>query len=73
MNYMLIISFMGVALAFFFAGYLIGAASRTPLAFDVKAYIEKNLPDKWAAYKKGVHEGYEQGLRDGQEMPDEPA
>lgn len=29
-------------------------------------YIQSTLPTEWAAYEKGVHEGYEQGLRDGQ-------
>lgn len=40
---------------------------------QIQDYISKHLPDRWAAYKQGVHEGYEQGLRDGQEMPGESA
>lgn len=65
-----IIALIGTALGFLAVGWILGAASRTPLkAMNVEKYIQKNLPDRWAAYKKGVHEGYEQGLRDGQEMP----
>jgi hypothetical protein len=37
---------------------------------NVKYYLEHTLPNEWTAYKKGVDEGYEQGLRDGQEPPE---
>lgn len=33
----------------------------------IEKYIRNQWPDEWAAYKKGVSEGYAQGLRDGQE------
>jgi preprotein translocase subunit SecG len=35
---------------------------------NVKHYLEKTIPNEWTAYKKGVDEGYEQGLRDGQDQ-----
>ena len=34
---------------------------------DITKYLHEKFPDKWAAYKQGAREGYEQGLRDGQE------
>ena len=36
---------------------------------DIEEYLNKNLPNRWAAYKQGVHEGYEQGLRDALKGP----
>lgn len=31
---------------------------------NIMTYIEKTMPSRWAAYKKGVTEGYEQGIAD---------
>jgi hypothetical protein len=36
----------------------------------VRDYLDHEIPNEWTAYKKGVHEGYDQGLRDGQEPPE---
>jgi hypothetical protein len=36
---------------------------------SVNKYIQKNFPNQWAAYQKGVFEGYEQGLKDGRTPP----
>lgn len=35
---------------------------------NVKDYLDHTIPNEWTAYKKGVNEGYEQGLRDGQDQ-----
>lgn len=54
----------------FYWGYQL-ALHRHP-EFDpvsVRHYIDTNFPNEWAAYKKGVFEGYEQGLRDGAASP----
>jgi len=40
---------------------------------QIRQYLDSEIPNEWSAYKKGVHEGYEQGLRDGQDDTDEPA
>jgi hypothetical protein len=57
-----------VAAGFFFIGYNVSNMGRgKPLTpNDINDYIGKKFPDLWGAYKQGVHEGYEQGLRDGQ-------
>ena len=34
---------------------------------NIKDYLDHSIPNEWTAYKKGVDEGYDQGLRDGQE------
>lgn len=41
--------------------------SRQESIENVKYYLEHSIPNEWQAYKKGVDEGYEQGLRDGQD------
>lgn len=33
----------------------------------VEEYVKATMPNEWQAYQKGSREGYEQGLRDGQE------
>jgi hypothetical protein len=52
-----------------FLGYHLGRnrQSKVPLK-SIKTYIEKELPNEFAAYSKGVEEGYEQGLHDGQDL-----
>ena len=35
---------------------------------DINAYITESFPNEWQAYKRGVDEGYAQGLQDGQEI-----
>lgn len=55
-----------------FWGWGLARHRQTPITTQsIEAYIAKTMPDSWSAYKKGVHEGYEQGLRDGQELPNE--
>ena len=61
---MIIVIIMAIALAFYWGYYY--AKDNSPFK-NIDKYINKNFPDKWAAYKKGAHEGYEQGLRDGQD------
>ena len=34
----------------------------------ITKYLHEMLPNEWAAYQRGVHEGYDQGLRDGQDI-----
>jgi hypothetical protein len=36
---------------------------------DLNKYLNTKFPDVWTAYRRGVNEGYAQGLRDGQENP----
>jgi hypothetical protein len=49
-------------------GWVIARHRQTPITTQsIEKYIEDQFPDLWSAYKKGVFEGYEQGLRDGQE------
>lgn len=38
---------------------------------NISKYVEKEWPNRAAAYRKGISEGYDQGLRDGRN--DEPA
>jgi hypothetical protein len=42
---------------------------KIPDVEGINKYLKKNFPSEWAAYKKGAHEGYEQGLKDGREPP----
>jgi hypothetical protein len=77
-NGLLLLTMIGPCLIFATLGYVWGWLSHkhqaTPITIQsIEAYVKDKFPDTWAAYKKGVSEGYEQGLRDGQEMPDEPA
>ncbi|HEX9016811.1 MAG TPA: hypothetical protein VF960_12540 [Chloroflexota bacterium] len=53
----------------FLLGYERGKMKHTRV--DVRAYIRRHYPDQWAAYRRGISEGYAQGLRDGQEMPED--
>lgn len=63
-----------VAIMAFKTGWEAHKSRATPITIQsIEEYIESTFPDLWAAYKKGVSEGYEQGLRDGQEDPSEPA
>jgi len=56
------------------ASYYFGReANKTRHIANVKDYLDHTIPNEWAAYKHGVNEGYEQGLRDKEEDPDEPA
>jgi hypothetical protein len=66
--------FIILVIAAFLGGRVTARDGKTPInAQDIDKYIEDNLPDRWSAYTKGVSEGYEQGLRDGQDFPDESA
>lgn len=67
---LLIYNVLVVALSFYW-GYNY-AVTKWHLG-DLNAYITTRFPTPWKAYQLGVREGYEQGLRDGQEIPDEPA
>lgn len=45
---------------------------------DISDFVKQNWPDQWAAYERGVQEGYAAGIADahvfpGKEPPDEPA
>jgi len=72
MNYLVIIGAMVLALAMYFIGYQRGRGVNTPIRTeDINRYISEKFPDLWAAYKQGVNEGYEQGLRDGQDLSHE--
>lgn len=51
----------------FYWGYTF--AVRRYFLGDINQYLKTKFPTEWAAYKRGVDEGYTQGLRDGQEMP----
>lgn len=63
-----------VGVCWFVIGFGIGVGKRTPInTEDINNYISKNFPNLWTAYKKGVTEGYEQGLRDGQDIGHESA
>jgi len=70
MTYDIVLIVTVVALAFFVIGYVIGENTRVkPDPKSIEDYLAKNLPTEWAAYRKGVDEGYLQGLRDGQAGP----
>lgn len=70
----LIVLVCAVAAIGFLWGWLSHRSQATPITTQsIEAFVTEKFPDEWRAYKMGVTEGYEQGLRDGQEMPDEPA
>lgn len=54
----------------FYWGWIVSRYRQTPISTQfIEKYITDHFPDVWAAYKQGVNEGYEQGLRDGQHEP----
>lgn len=66
------LSILAVAVMGFKAGWDTHKMRSTPITIQsIEEYINTKFPTRWAAYKQGVNEGYEQGLRDGQEIPDE--
>lgn len=74
MTEILIIIAYGVLSMFggIWVGYSYHRSVTTGIAIQsIEKYVADKFPDPWAAYKKGVREGYEQGLRDGQEISDE--
>ncbi len=64
-----------VGLCSFGLGYNAGADRGHKQAIKgVMKYVQETMPNVWAAYKKGVNEGYEQGLADANAGPGhEPA
>jgi preprotein translocase subunit SecG len=66
---LLFILFFTVTLAFtFYMGHQSHKKkSQQDSIENVRYYLEHTIPNEWTAYKKGVDEGYEQGLRDGQD------
>ena len=58
---------VGFALGIFW-GQAWAKRNATPITIEsIEKYVSENFPNEWAAYKRGITEGYEQGLRDGQE------
>jgi hypothetical protein len=61
-----------VAALGFYWGWVSHKSQATPITTQsIEAFVTEKFPTEWKAYQMGVREGYEQGLRDGQEMPDE--
>lgn len=63
-----------VVILWFFIGLVLGYQSaihyhEIPDVQKVNKYIQDNFPNQWAAYQKGVFEGYEQGVKDGKNPP----
>ncbi len=52
--------------AVFSLGYWLGKKNAPTAVAGVKSYLQNEFKTEWEAYKKGVKEGYETGLRDGQ-------
>jgi hypothetical protein len=59
--------------AYYFGREASKTKSKAESIENVRDYLDKTIPNEWTAYKKGVGEGYEQGLRDAEDNPDEPA
>jgi len=68
------LTFILIAVGWFIFGYEFGRAKSSGITpKDINAYIKRRHGETWASYQEGVNQGYAQGLRDGQDIPDEPA
>ena len=68
------LTFILIAIGWFVFGYEFGRGRHSGIsAQDIDAYIKKHHAEVWKSYQTGVSQGYGQGLRDGQDIPDEPA
>jgi hypothetical protein len=76
-NTIVLLAFIAMFGITLFAAYYFGkeaskTKSKAESIANVKDYLDKTIPNEWTAYQKGVNEGYEQGIRDGQDPTDEP-
>lgn len=65
MEWLLVPIIVSVGFSSFILGYNAGTQhGHTKATNNIMKYIAETMPNLWAAYKKGVTEGYEQGLAD---------
>jgi protein-S-isoprenylcysteine O-methyltransferase Ste14 len=58
---------LGFAMGFYWGRAWVLSHATPITTQQIERYLEEKFPDEWAAYERGVMEGYNQGLRDGQE------